>query len=171
MCLITGLLGFLTVIGGFFGFAFLGVSSTATDFDSIPLESTMRSATATGNYELITVFEGEGSNYFFPRQLQQNAVMEALVFGEFTQQDGCLTVADYVVVWAPGYDLIVDTDGVGIINEMGAIVARTGDSVSLSGGEVPTASFESESSIFPFADCDSAIAGYWLMGAEFQRAQ
>jgi len=171
MCLITGFLGFLAAIAGFFGFAFLGVNSITTDANMMPDAMITQSITESDGYELITIFDTDGSEYFLPRQAQQEAVMQALLFGELNEQDGCLTIADYLVVWAPNYDLLIDSDGVAIMDGTGEPLARIGDNVTLSGGEVPAGAFEAENPLFPFGNCASVNDNYWLMGDEFQRTE
>jgi len=42
----------------------------------------------------------------------------------------------HLVIWPPGFSLVAEDDGVQILNETGLIVARVGEKVRMSGGQV-----------------------------------
>jgi hypothetical protein len=94
--------------------------------------------------------------------------MTALLIGDLVEEDGCLRVAEggqsHLIIWP--YDHTVTAaqdDTLEIRDGSGAVVARVGDSVRLSGGEVPAV--ENHASV----EIPERFAGpYWLVGSEIE---
>ena len=59
--------------------------------------------------------------------------------GELVLHEGCLRTGSAdgdLIIWPPGFSLTTEDDGVQILNEAGQIVARVGEKVRMSGGQV-----------------------------------
>ena len=68
---------------------------------------------------------------------------------ELVLDEGCLRMGSgdgHLIIWPPGFSLATEDDGVQILNETGLIVARVGEKVRMSGGQV-------RSSAVPEATC------------------
>lgn len=69
--------------------------------------------------------------------------MEAQLFGTLIVDGPCLLVdsaegdVQYQPIWPPGYEINMAGSPIEILDEQGSVAARVGDSVYLSGGEVP----------------------------------
>jgi len=109
--------------------------------------------------------------FFFPRQQPVagiREVMMALLQGKLTAADGCLYVDDsnsdtsYLLVWPPDFTLSMEADAVLLFNGAGEVVARVGEEVRLSGGEVKSVRYLDElvRQSLP-ADCPGP---YWIVG-------
>jgi len=58
---------------------------------------------------------------------------------ELVLYEGCLRMGSadvHLIIWPPGFSLASEDDGVQILNETGLIVARVGEKVRMSGGQV-----------------------------------
>ena len=58
---------------------------------------------------------------------------------ELVLDEGCLRMGSgdgHLIIWPPGFSLTTEDDGVQILNETGLIVARVGEKVRMSGGQV-----------------------------------
>ena len=94
--------------------------------------------------------------------------MLALLTGKLNVVDGCLYVDDsnsdtsYLLVWPPDFTLSIDADAVLLFNGAGAVVARVGEEVRFSGGEVKSVRYLDEHvrQSLP-SDCPGP---YWIVG-------
>jgi hypothetical protein len=106
---------------------------------------------------------------FFPVQNNPNPdYMEALLTGELVIEDGCLRVDDDVLVWPNGFSLSIEGEVIQVIDGTGQPIARVGDKVEVSGGEVGTSElpggYLSELSAQLPSDC--CPGPYWIVGEE-----
>ena len=110
---------------------------------------------------------------FFPRQQPAAGIREtmvALLLGKLTAADGCLYVDDsnsdtsYLLVWPPDFTLSMEADAVLLFNGTGEVVARVGEELRISGGEVKSVRYLDEQvrQSLP-ADCPGP---YWIVGDE-----
>lgn len=110
---------------------------------------------------------------FFPQQRAvqgEREVMEADLIGELVVVEGCLRVnsrysdTSYLLVWPPDFTLNTENDAIQILNGAGQIVARVGDEVRISGGEIRSVEFLDERvrQKLP-AGCPGP---YWIVGDE-----
>jgi hypothetical protein len=94
--------------------------------------------------------------------------MEALLTGELVIEDGCLRVDDDVLVWPNGFSLSIEGEVIQVIDGTGQPIARVGDKVEVSGGEVGTSElpggYLSELSAQLPSDC--CPGPYWIVGEE-----
>ena len=101
--------------------------------------------------------------------------MVALLLGKLTAADGCLYVDDsnsdtsYLLVWPPDFTLSIEADSVLLFNGTGEVVARVGEELSISGGEVKSVRFLDEQvrESLP-ADCPGP---YWIVGDQVGPAE
>jgi hypothetical protein len=106
---------------------------------------------------------------FFPVQKDPNLdYMEALLVGELVIEDGCLRVDDDLLVWPHGFSLSIEGEVIQVIDDTGQPIARVGDKVEVSGGEVGTSElpegYLSEISAQLPSDC--CLGPYWIIGEE-----
>ena len=106
---------------------------------------------------------------FFPVQKDPNLdYMEALLVGELVIEDGCLRVDDDLLVWPHGFSLSIEGEVIQVIDGTGQPIARVGDKVEVSGGEVGTSElpegYLSEISAQLPSDC--CLGPYWIIGEE-----
>ena len=93
-------------------------------------------------YEVLQV-AGDGGQLNFPRQTAQGDVMDALLVGTLAEVDGCVRVIaetgqdDYLPIWPPGFALEAIDGVLAVRDPDGQPLVRLGDTVSLSGGELP----------------------------------
>ena len=58
---------------------------------------------------------------------------------ELVLYEGCLRMGSadvHLIIWPPGFSLAIEDYGAQILNETGLIVARVGEKVRMSGGQV-----------------------------------
>lgn len=82
---------------------------------------------------------------FFPQQrvgdIRADAAT-ALLYGQLIEAEGCLRVnagdsdTSYLLVWPANYSVSISEETIQIINEFSQVVARVGDEIRVSGGEV-----------------------------------
>jgi hypothetical protein len=96
--------------------------------------------------------------------------LTAQLFGTLVDRDGCVRVrpdtgGSYLLAWPPDFEVRVEGDAVHVVTAGGEQVSlHVGDAVYLSGGEVKSADYLSESvrQALP-AHCEGP---YWVVGAE-----
>ncbi len=105
----------------------------------------------------------------FPRQAPpegERETMEALCYGTLVEDAGCLYVVAedlggrYLPIWPSDFSATVENGGARIHDSSGAVVARVGDWVRLSGGETGDRLPDGVTGI---GEC---IGPYWLVGNE-----
>ena len=88
----------------------------------------------------------EPENIYFPQLKPVNGervFMEALLIGELVVVNGCIRMnsregsTSYLVVWPPDFTLGIENDSIYIRNGASEVVARVGEEIYMSGGEVP----------------------------------
>jgi hypothetical protein len=105
----------------------------------------------------------------FPRQYPPEGLREeltALLIGTLVEKDGCLRVVEsgysHLIIWPYDHTVTTAADGTLQIHDgSGAVVAQVGDTVRLSGGEVPSAVRHT-----PITIPDRCEGPYWLAGSE-----
>jgi len=106
---------------------------------------------------------------FFPVQKDPNLdYMEALLVGELVIEDGCLRVDDDLLVWPHGFSLSIEGEVIQVIDDTGQPIARVGDKVEVSGGEVGTSELPEGylSEISAQLPSDRCLGPYWIIGEE-----
>ena len=106
---------------------------------------------------------------FFPVQKDPNLdYMEALLVGELVIEDGCLRVDDDLLVWPHGFSLSIEGEVIQVIDGTGQPIARVGDKVEVSGGEVGTSELPEGylSEISAQLPSDRCLGPYWIIGEE-----
>ena len=119
--------------------------------------------------------EGAASktSVFFPKQapvVGPREVMLALFEGQLVVVDRCLRVNDsgssisYLLVWPPEYTVRGGADPIQVLDGAGQVVARVGEQVRVSGGEIESVRYLDEQvrQTLP-ADC---AGPYWIVGDE-----
>ena len=106
---------------------------------------------------------------FFPVQKDPSPdYMEALLVGELVIEDGCLRVDDDLLVWPHGFSLSIEGEVIQVIDGTGQPIARVGDKVEVSGGEVGTSELPEGylSEISAQLPSDRCLGPYWIIGEE-----
>jgi len=112
---------------------------------------------------------------FFPQQKAvdgERVSMEALLAGKLALVEGCLYVHEsqtgvsYLLVWPPDSRLNVQDGAIQILDGAGQVVARVGDEIHVSGGEV--ASFEHLNEYLRQTLPDDCPGPYWIVGEEIR---
>ena len=106
-----------------------------------------------------------GPTIFFPQQPPvegEREMMTAMIGGQLRLGDGCLRAgAGHLLVWPPGWSLSTENDRIEILNGTGQVVARVGEEVRMSGGEVPFIEGAARTQLKIPADCPGR---YWIVG-------
>ena len=107
---------------------------------------------------------------FFPVQKDPNpaSYMTALLVGELVIEDGCLRVDDDLLVWPHGFSLKIEGEVIQVIDGTGQPIARVGDKVEVSGGEVGTSELPDGylSELSAQLPSDRCPGPYWIIGEE-----
>ncbi|MBC8054847.1 MAG: hypothetical protein H7Y13_17450 [Sphingobacteriaceae bacterium] len=99
--------------------------------------------------------------YFPTVKDPQTETMEALLSGELKLAGKCLKIEGNLIVWPYGFS-VVKGDTLAVINEKGKVVAKVGDTVKLSGGQVGTDGSPSGNlAEYTNADCKGPL---WITG-------
>jgi len=87
---------------------------------------------------------------------------------ELVLDEGCLRMGSadgHVIISPPGFSLVTEDDGVQILNETGLIVARVGEKVRMSGGQVR---FLGNTGDYVVRHLPPSCPGpYWIVGLVF----
>lgn len=101
--------------------------------------------------------------------------MEALLFGQLSEVDGCLRVQDsngvtsYLIIWPPAVKLRITRESIAILNDADAVIMQVGDIIRLSGGTLETVA-QLESRQLLSQPIPAHCAGpYWVVGEEMAR--
>ena len=98
---------------------------------------------------------------------------EALVRGTLVLTDNCIrlerdkSLANYLLIWPPDFNIRFENSAVEIVNEDGKIVASLGDDVEMGGGEIHLLSLLDgfiQEQVPP--QCPGP---YWMVGEGFTR--
>ena len=126
---------------------------------------------------------------FFPQGQEETGdgvrvVMQALLFGELVVVDGCLRLkeshgdASHLLIWPPDFTLSIENNAIQILNGAGQVVARVGDELRISGGEVPAAVAPAFPGLPSSGQCPPRFSivggepgGYWIVGDEVGPAE
>ena len=87
---------------------------------------------------------------------------------ELVLYEGCLRMGSadvHLIIWPPGFSLASEDDGVQMLNETGLIVARVGEKVRMSGGQVR--SFRHTGDYVLRHLPPSCPGPYWIVGSVF----
>lgn len=111
-----------------------------------------------------------GQPLYFPLQPPALASMEALLEGTLVEEGGCLRLApdsagaSFLVLWPYDHDLRVG-ESVEVLDGAGAVVARDGEALRISGGamESPSAMARYEE-LIPGLPIESCAGPYWVAG-------
>jgi len=133
----------------------------------------------TGNTFEITIESTSEPTIFFPRQAfvaGEQAAMTALLIGELVVVDGCLRVnsregSSYLVIWSPSVKLNIENNSIKILNEAGQVVARVGEEIRLSGGEVTSFEAPQETERLQGKLPNACRGPYWVVGNEIGPAE
>ena len=93
--------------------------------------------------------------------------MESLMEGVLeTDDNGCLRVDNYLIIWPHGFSLRTEGEGIQVIDSNGQVVARVGDKITLGGGEFPgeKAREQIEEFIIEQPLPDDYQGPYWIVG-------
>jgi len=111
-------------------------------------------------------------NISFPRQTPpegERDVMEALLFGNLVEFDGCVRVeaadigAYHLPVWPPSFYITLEDGVIQVHDGSGDVVARVGDWVRMGGGETKITFLDTDVR----AQIPDRCAGpYWIVGNE-----
>lgn len=109
----------------------------------------------------------------FPRQYPPEGLREemtVLLIGELVEKDGCLRVEEdgqsHLVIWPYDYTVTAADGALQIHDGSGAVVAQEGDTIRVSGGEVPSAARHTP------AEMPHRCAGpYWFSGSEIRQEE
>lgn len=108
----------------------------------------------------------------FPRQYPPEGLgeeMTALIIGELIEENGCVRVSgngkSHLIIWPYDHTLIATKDGkLQIRDGRNVAVVNVGDTVQISGGEVPS----STQDLTPVEIPDRCSGPYWLAGSEIK---
>jgi|LGVE01.1.fsa_nt_gb hypothetical protein len=107
---------------------------------------------------------------FFPVQNDPNpnCYMTALLVGELVIEDCCLRVGDDLLVWPHGFSLSIECEVIQVIDDTGQPIARVGEKVKVSGGEVGTSELPGGylSELSAKLPSDRCPGPYWIVGDE-----
>jgi hypothetical protein len=109
-----------------------------------------------------------------PDNERGNVAPSALLTGTLVNADGCLRViadpdgSSYLAIWPDSVTLIFENDSIEIHNLSGELLARVGDRIRLSGGELAASEAGWVSTLLqPGQELPEACPGpYWLVGNE-----
>ena len=81
------------------------------------------------------------SGPYFPIQRAGLGQMDSFLEGRLEVENDCLRVSDnysnYLIIWPHGFSRRTKNQEIQIIDSNGQIVARVGDKITISGGEIP----------------------------------
>jgi hypothetical protein len=107
---------------------------------------------------------------YFPVQSEvQEIGLTAEMSGELVLDDnGCLRVFDYLILWPYGYTLEIEGDVIWVVNEEGVRVAKAGDNLRMGGGEIPPDFAEEKIGQALPGDC---AGPYWLVAFSVEKVE
>ncbi len=137
-------------------------TTTVSPTNNTPLQDSEPTATSVNN-----------SQVFFPQQEEVDGEREAMtgeIFGTLVTVENCIRVnanesdISYLLIWPPDYAFSTKNDAIQILNGDSKIVARVGDKVRISGGEITLLSFFDESVQKELPP--NCMGPYWIVGDE-----
>jgi hypothetical protein len=107
---------------------------------------------------------------YFPVQSEvQKIGLGALLSGELVIDDnGCLRVFNYLILWPYGYTFEMEGNDIWVVNEEEVRVAKVGDKVRMGGGEIPPDFAEEKIGQALPEDC---AGSYWLVAFSIEKEE
>ena len=100
--------------------------------------------------------------YFPQLKTDSGEYMEAQLLGEMVLDGYYLRIDKYLVIWRPGYSVRNNNGTIEVVDRNGEVVARVGEEIYMSGGEIKSLEFINTLIREPLPqDCEGP---FWLQG-------